>query len=51
MDEETGKELLNLAKQALVAIASSRSRRKNEKLLFELRDLIRKIEGKDGTPV
>lgn len=51
MDEETGKELLDLAKQALVALASSKARRKNEKLLFALRDLIRKIEGKDGTPV
>lgn len=50
MDEETGKDLVRLAKSALVALAASKSRRKNEKLLFELRDLIRKIEGKDGNP-
>lgn len=51
MDEETQKELVSLAKQALVALASSPVRRKNEGLLFALRDIIRKIEGKDGKPV
>lgn len=51
MDEETQKELVRLAKLALVALASSRARRKNESLLFDLRDIIRKIEGKDGKSV
>lgn len=46
MDEKTQKELLSLAKQALVAISMSRSRRKNQDLLFALRDIILKIEGK-----
>lgn len=48
MDEKTQKELVRLAKLALVALSMSRPRRKNQDLVFELRDIIRKIEGKDG---
>lgn len=51
MDEDTQKELLRIAKLVLVALSMSKPRRKNADLVFELRDLIRKIEGKDGTPV
>ncbi len=51
MDEDTQKELMRLAKLALVALASSRARRKNQDLIFELRDIIRKLEGKSGSPV
>lgn len=51
MNEEEQKDLLRLAKLALAALSLSRSRRKNQDLIFELRDLIRKIEGKDGTSV
>lgn len=51
MNEEDQKELLRLAKLALVAIASSVPRRKSQDLLFALRDIIRKIEGKDGASV
>jgi hypothetical protein len=45
MDEETQKELLRLAKLALVAISGGR---RDEELLYALRDIIHKAEGKDG---
>jgi len=46
MDEENQKELVRLAKQALAVIAVGR---RDEELLYSLRDVIRRIEGKDGT--
>lgn len=45
MDEETQKELVRLAKLALTAISLGQ---RDEKLVYALRDIIRKIEGKDG---
>ena len=45
MDEETQKELLRLVKQALVVIAAGR---RDEELLYSLRDIVRKVEGKGG---
>jgi len=46
MDEETQKELLKAAKEALVCMSSGR---RDEELLYRLRDIIRKAEGKYGT--
>jgi len=45
MDEETQKELVRLVKQALVVISAGR---RDEDLLYSLRDIVRKIEGKGG---
>lgn len=45
MDEETQKELLRIVKQALVVIAAGR---RDEDLLYALRDVVRKVEGKGG---
>ena len=45
MEEETQKELLKLAKLAMVAISGGR---RDEELLYALRDIIHKLEGKDG---
>lgn len=45
MDEETQKELVRLAKLALVAMSEGR---RDESLIYALRDIIRKVEGKDG---
>lgn len=45
MDEETQKELVRLVKLALVALSTGS---RDEGLLFELRDIIRKVEGKGG---
>jgi hypothetical protein len=46
MDEETQKELVRLAKQALTVIAVGR---RDENLLYSLRDVIRRIEAENGT--
>jgi hypothetical protein len=48
MDEETQKELMRLVKQSLVVIAGGR---RDEELLYALRDIIRKIESKGGEAV
>lgn len=48
MDEETQKELIRLAKAALSCISAAR---RDEDLLYALRDIIRKAEGKNGTDV
>lgn len=45
MDEETQKELVRAAKLALVALSAGR---RDEELIYQLRDIIRKAEGKDG---
>ena len=45
MDEDTVKELIRLAKAALFCISAGR---RDEDLLFKLRDIIRKLEGKFG---
>jgi hypothetical protein len=44
--EEDQKELVRLAKQALAVIAVGR---RDENLLYSLRDVIRRIEGENGT--
>jgi hypothetical protein len=48
MDEDTQKELVRLVKQALVVLSTGR---RDENLLFELRDIVRKVEGKGGEDV
>jgi hypothetical protein len=48
MDEETQKELMRLVKQSLVVVAGGL---RDEELLYALRDIIRKIEGKGGEAV
>jgi len=48
MDEEVQKELVRVAKLALVCISSGE---RDENILYELRDIIRKAEGKDGESV
>ena len=45
MDEDTQKELVRIAKLALVALSAGR---REESLVYELRDIIRKAECKDG---
>lgn len=48
MDEETQKDLIRLAKEALSCISAGR---RDDELLYKLRDIIRKVEGKDGKAV
>lgn len=45
MEDDTQKELIRLAKLALTCISAAR---RDEELLYELRDIIRKAEGKLG---
>lgn len=45
MDEETQKELVRLAKLAMTKVSLGQ---RDESLVYALRDIIRKIEGKDG---
>lgn len=48
MDEKTQTELVRLAKLALTSLSCATRRRDNQDLIFSLRDILRKIEGKDG---
>lgn len=48
MDEEVQKELVRIAKLALVCISSGK---RDENILYALRDVIRKAEGKYGESV
>lgn len=48
MDDEVQKELIRVAKLALICISSGQ---RDENVLYELRDIIRKTEGKDGESV
>jgi hypothetical protein len=45
MEEDTQKELVRLVKRALVVIAAGR---RDEGLLYELRNIIRRAEGRGG---
>jgi hypothetical protein len=48
MDDEVQKELVRIAKLALVCISSGK---RDENVLYALRDIIRKAEGNDGESV
>ena len=45
MDEDVQRELIKAAKEALVCLSSGR---RDEELIYKLRDIIRKAEGKLG---
>jgi hypothetical protein len=46
MDEDTQKELVRVSKEALTCLSCGR---RDEDLIYRLRDIIRKAEGKFGT--